>query len=152
MKYFSASCIFNQELNNLPSSLIELSFSYECIFQKPLNDLLTSLKKITLSGYYNGSIDNLPDNIEIIIFGPIWYKFNEKTFEPLCLKNKINKLPKKLKHFYIDYKDEGIEKYTEFNFNDLVKLNKSLEILTNKNKTNLKQFLEYGGIDIKTLF
>ncbi len=144
LKYFSASCIFNQELNNLPNSLIELEFSYESIFQKSLNNLPNSLKKITLSGYYLGSIDDLPDNIETIIFGPTWYNFYENTFGPLCLKNKIYKLPKKLKHLYIDYKNEGKDEYTKLDFNDLALVNKSYETSTYEDTMTLQKYLDYS--------
>jgi hypothetical protein len=149
MKYFGASCKFNQSINNLPNSLIELTFSNECIFQKSLNNLPNSLKKITLSGYYTGSIDNLSDSIETIILGPTWLKYNEMTFDPLCLKNKIRKLPKSLKYLYvINY---GIrEEFKELNFNNLELLNKDLEKSYN-NPYKFEYYLDYCGYDINTL-
>lgn len=150
LKYFGASCKFNQPINNLPNSLIELIFSDESIFQKSLDNLPNSLKKIRLSGYYTGSINNLSDSIETIIFGPMWLKYNEKTYYPLWLKNKIYKLPKYLKNMYfINYHLH--EEFVELNFNDLELLNKNLKE-SYDNPYTLEYYMKYAGIDINILY
>lgn len=149
LKYFNASCKFNQPINDLPNSLIELTFSDESIFQKKLDNLPNSLKKIRLSGYYTGTIENLPDGIETIILGPTWLKYNEKTYYPLCLKNKINKLPKSLKKFYY-IKYYVNEEFKELDFNNFKLLNKNLKKSYN-NPYNFEYYMKFCGVDIKTL-
>lgn len=145
-KYFHASCKFNQPINNLPTSLIELIFSDESIFQKSLDNLPNSLKKIRISGYYTGSINNLTDSIETIILGPTWLKYNDKTYYPLCLKNKIYKLPKNLKNMYfINYYLN--EEFVELNFNDLELLNKNLQE-TYDNPYTFEYYMNYARVDI----
>ena len=79
---------FNNSLDYLPNTITNLTigngclkyFGRSCKFNQPLDNLPNSLKKITLSGYYVGSIDDLSDNIETIILGPTWFKYNNKTY------------------------------------------------------------------------
>lgn len=149
-KYFNASCIFNQSLDNLPNSLIELTFCNESIFQKSLDNLPNTLKKITLSGYYTGSIDNLSDSIETIMIGPTWLKYNDNTYGALFFKKKINKLPKSLKKLCI-INNDIYKNYKELNFDDLKLLNDELSKNFN-NPYSLKYYLNFCGFDIKLLF
>ena len=127
--------------------MIEITFGNESNFQKSLNDLPISLKKITLSVYYTGSIDNLPNNIETLIFCTFIDFIDFSVPSSSCLKNKINKLPQKLKHLYIKSKTEC----KKVRFNDLNNLNLFLFLLNQKLKIKKSRFVTDVNEYLKSL-
>jgi hypothetical protein len=52
---------FNQHLNNLPSSIINLTLGYN--FNQPLDNLPSSLINLTLGYDFNQPLDNLPSSV-----------------------------------------------------------------------------------------
>jgi hypothetical protein len=79
---------FNQEINNLPSSIINLTLGNS--FNQEINNLPSSIINLTLGNSFNQEINNLPDSICKIAFRTecnYYPKFNQE----------IKKIPKNLK-------------------------------------------------------
>jgi hypothetical protein len=65
---------FNQEVNNLPVSLVSLILSYE--FNKPLHNLPNKLKTLSFKNCfkYSHDLDYLPESLEHIVIPPNFNK------------------------------------------------------------------------------
>ena len=94
---------FNQPIDNLPSSIQNLTLGY--CFNQEINDLPSSLINLTLGSNFNQKIDNLPSSLINLTLGE---KFNRKInnlpqsickikFETHYYNRKIKKLPSNLK-------------------------------------------------------
>ena len=57
---------FNQCLDNLPSSIVNLTLDYS--FNKPINNLPSFIISLTLGNIFNQCLDNLPSSINKITF------------------------------------------------------------------------------------
>lgn len=101
-KYFiksdpEPSCDFNNSLTKLPRSLISLHFNFCSVFN--YSDILflptDNLKYLTISGFYKGSLNYLPDSIQYLTIFSLWGKQSDGFWKPRC--KKFLKLPKNIK-------------------------------------------------------
>jgi hypothetical protein len=68
---------FNQSLDNLPSSIINLTLGNN--FNQEINNLPSGIINLTLGGEFNQPLNNLPNNISKITFdSPDNIKFNQE--------------------------------------------------------------------------
>lgn len=97
-KYASYS-EFNQPLDNLPNSIIHLYLPDT--YNIELCNLPNSLKIINFGGFYDKSINNLPDDIEELFFQYKILRTDDGKYYnheyPDILKHEITKLPLKIK-------------------------------------------------------
>jgi hypothetical protein len=73
---------FNQNVDNLPSSVKEINFGP--YFEQKIDNLPESIISLKFGSYFNQSVDHLPNSLENLSFG---YYFN----------NEVNNLPQSLK-------------------------------------------------------
>ena len=62
----SSDLEFNQPVNNLPNSIINLTFG--CGFNQSVDNLPNSIINLTFGNYFNQTINKLPINLKIIKF------------------------------------------------------------------------------------
>lgn len=94
---------FNQEICNLPNSIVKIAFPEESKFNQPVNKLNQNLVCLILGNLFNQPVDNLPSNLMSLELGD---NFNQTIdnlppeLQSLQLGEKfnqpINKLPKEL--------------------------------------------------------
>jgi len=60
------SCTFNQELDRLPESLIELDLQYTYLFNQPMNHLPQQLQVLKIGHAFNQPLDNLPHSLNYL--------------------------------------------------------------------------------------
>ncbi len=113
---------FNMELNLLPESIISLTFLGNCKFKRSFENLPKSIKTLNLSGDYPLSINTLPDSIENLILNCKEDFNGDYGYPPICCKEKIYKLPNKLKKLEIC----AMGDIEELDFSDLKKLHKKI--------------------------
>ena len=84
------SNVFNQQVDNLPNSIISITFGYW--FNQPVDNLPNGIINLTFEGEYIISINKLPNNLKQVIYFSDC--FDKITFEKNNVKliNKNNKL------------------------------------------------------------
>jgi hypothetical protein len=128
---------FNQKVDNLPQSLIHLTFGI--IFDQKVDKLPKNLTHLIFCYYFNQKVDNLPKNLTHLTFGSKftqiidvlpknlkylklgWISFNDKIILPeslkeLCLScgNKlINNIPKNIEKLCIYFYDCDFKVYNK---------------------------------------
>ena len=65
---------FNQYVDNLPSSLLNLTFGYH--FNCTVDNLPQTLQTLTFGDYFNCTVDNLPQILQTLTFG---FFFNQSV-------------------------------------------------------------------------
>ena len=82
IKYLAFGNNFNQQVDNLPSKLLNLQFGHE--FNQLVNNLPFGIKRLVFGYEFNQNIDYLPVDLEQIIFG---HEFNQSIDNlPLSIK------------------------------------------------------------------
>jgi hypothetical protein len=111
---FSQYSLFNQKVDNLPQSLIELIFCFH--FNQKVDNLPKNITHLTFGVFFNTKIDNLPKNLTYLKFsGPFNNKINiPKNLKILhipCHINLINNIPKHIEKIHIEF--DIIESYNK---------------------------------------
>ena len=65
---------FNKSVDNLPNSLIHLTFGYS--FNREVDNLPNSLTHLTFGKEFDQNVDNLPNNLRYLTFG---YDFDKEV-------------------------------------------------------------------------
>ena len=103
---YSAS-IFNFQVNNLPKTLIHLTFG--CRFNSKVNNLPLNLTHLTFGYLFNQKVNLLPKNLTYLSFGG--GKFNQEinnlspnlTYISFGFNQEVNNLPPNIKHLTFGY-------------------------------------------------
>ncbi len=114
---------FNQNIDNLPQNVKYIHLKKD--FNQPIDFLPSNLKVLILEGNFNHPIENLPEKLEVLVIGNrfthninnlpnslwllaigYWYDKEEHTlrsgmFLPVEFNMPINRLPNKLKYFFV---------------------------------------------------
>ena len=148
---------FNQEVNNLPSTLEFLIFhsKFGSKFNQPIDNLPSSLKLLYLGIEFNNSVDFLPNNLQYLNLGEKFNKsidnlpssiieltfcYNERFYVNNDKYDYMHLVIKQILNLFDNYdKKKKKEKYTDYNYNLLLNEQHVFNQLIN----NLPNYLEF---------